>query len=108
MLWILQGLLAALFLFGGVAKLMMSGAVLSHQTGLPGSFMRFISIAELAGGIGLILPSALRVTIMIGAVVMSLKTGVADAIMPFVTGLLLLFVAYGRWRLVPIQSKEAR
>ena len=113
-LWIVQVLLAALFVFAGVSKLMMPIHELSHQTGMPGWFIRFISLAEVAGGLGLILPSALRirpmltplaalglVCIMIGAVVVSLSIGVKVALVPFVTGLLLLFVAYGRWRLAP-------
>jgi ABC-type spermidine/putrescine transport system permease subunit II len=35
---------------------------------------------------------------MIGAVAVSLKLGVGAALLPFVVGLLLAFVAYRRWR----------
>ncbi|MBM3218607.1 MAG: DoxX family membrane protein [Candidatus Rokubacteria bacterium] len=114
-LWIVQVLLAGLFLFGGVVKLMMPIAELTQQTGMPAWFMRFIPIAEILGGLGLLLPSLLRikprltplaaaglVIIMIGATVISLPGGVVMALMPLVTGLLAFFVAYGRWRLVPL------
>jgi len=41
-LWILQVLLGALFIFGGVAKLMMPIEELTKQVGLPGWFLLFI------------------------------------------------------------------
>ena len=117
-LWIVQVLLAGLFLFGGGVKLMMPIAELTQQTGMPAWFIRFISIAELLGGLGILLPALLRikpgltplaaaglVIIMIGATVISLPQGVT-ALMPAVTGLLAAFVAYGRWRLVPIAPKH--
>ena len=114
-LWIIQGLLAALFLFAGVMKLFMPLDALTKETGLPGLFMRFIAVAEALGGLGLILPGLLRirpgltplaaaglVLIMIGATVLTLVSGdVLPALMPLFVGLLLAFVAYGRWRLAP-------
>jgi hypothetical protein len=45
------------------------------------------------------------VILMIGATALSLKLGVAAALIPLVTGLLAAFVAYGRWRLAPISPK---
>ncbi len=114
-LWIVQVLLAALFLFGGVMKLMMSSEELSKAIALPVWFMRFISVCEVLGAVGLILPWLLRirpwltplaaaclVVIMIGAVVMTLMMmGVVPALLPLVVGLLLLFVAWGRRRPQP-------
>ena len=118
-LWILQVLLGGLFIFGGVAKLMMPIEELTKQVGLPGWFLLFISVAEVLGGIGLILPSLLRIApgltslaaaclviIMIGAVVVTVATGaVFGALFPLVVGLLLVFVAYGRWRVAPIPPR---
>ena len=118
-LWIIQGLLALLFVFAGGFKLYMPAEALEKETGLPGLFMRFIALCELLGGIGLILPSLLRirpgltplaavglVVIMIGATVLTLGKGdVAPALAPLVVGLLLAFVAYGRWRLAPQQAR---
>ena len=111
-LWIVQGLLALLFLFAGGMKLAMPIEEMTKQMPLPGWFLRFIGVAEVLGGLGLILPSltgirpgltplaaAGLVIIMIGATVLTLVTGgVATALFPLVTGLLLAFVAYGRRR----------
>ena len=111
MLWMLQGLLALLFLFAGTAKLMMPIAEMTRQTSLPGPFIRFLGVAEILGAMGLILPTLLGirplltplaaaglVIIMIGATVMSLPMG-PMAFLPLVTGILVAFVAYGRWRI---------
>ena len=47
--------------------------------------------------------------IMIGAVVVTIQTmGLAMAVLPFVTGGLQCFVAYGRWRLAPLGSRAGR
>lgn len=116
-LWIVQGLLAALFLFSGGMKLVMPLDQLTGPVPLPGPFVRFIGVAEVLGGLGLILPGLLRirpgltplaavglVIIMIGAVVIGLATGdVTAALIPAAVGILAAFVAYGRWRLVPAQ-----
>ena len=118
-LWILQVLLAALFIFGGGFKLVASPEQMAGPVAMPILFLRFIGLMELLGGLGLILPSLLRikpvltplaalglVIIMIGAVVVTLPAGFATALMPLVTGLLLAFVAYGRWRLAPIPDRS--
>ena len=117
-LWILQVLLALFFLFAGVMKFVMPVEQMTAQSGFPGWFFWFIGAVEILGGLGLLLPSLLRikpgltplaalglVIVMIGATVLSVKGGLAAALIPFVTGVLLALVAYGRWRLVPIQSK---
>jgi hypothetical protein len=114
-LWIVQGLLALLFLFAGGMKLVVPLEKLAGSVPLPGPFMRFIGVAEVLGAIGLILPGLLRirpgltplaasglVIIMIGATVITLAGGdLAQVPIPLVVGLLSAFVAYGRWRLAP-------
>ncbi len=109
-LWILQVPLAGLFLFAGVAKLGMPSDELARQTGLPALFMQFVSVAEVAGGLGLLLPGLVRIhreltpiaasgliLIMVGAVVVSaLRVSVGAAAMPFVVGALLVAVVRGR------------
>jgi hypothetical protein len=112
-LWVIQGLLALLFLFAGVVKLVIPAAELVKQTPmLSATFLRFVAVCEVLGAIGLILPWLLRiqpgltplaaaglVIIMIGATVVTLMTGgLAMALFPFLVGLLLVFVVYGRWR----------
>jgi hypothetical protein len=101
-LWIVQVLLAALFVFAGGMKLVAPIEEIAKQTGLPGGFLRFIGVAELLGGLGLVLPgltntltgltplaAAGLTIIMIGAVVLTLLiSGVGSALFPFVVGLL--------------------
>ena len=114
-LWIVQGLLAALFLFAGGAKLVLPLDQMAGPVALPGWFLRFLGVAEVLGALGLILPGLLRirpgltplaaaglVIIMIGATVVTLVGDMAAvALMNVVVALLAAFVAYGRWRLVP-------
>ena len=114
-LWIVQGLLALIFLFTGGTKLVLPIEKLTEQMSLPGLLVRFIGVAEVLGAIGLIVPGLLRirpgltplaaaglVIIMIGATVLTLAGGdVAPALIPLVVGLLSAFVACGRWRLAP-------
>lgn len=119
LLWVIQIVLALLFLFAGVAKLVTPAAQLTAQTPLPAAFLRFVSVMEILGGLGLVLPGMLHIKtvltplaalglfgIMIGAVVVTIQMlGIAPAALPFVTGALVLFVAYGRWRLAPLRAQ---
>ena len=114
-LWFVQALLAALFLFAGGMKLVTPIEEMTKQMAMPGWFLRFIGVAEFLGGLGLILPGLLRirpgltplaalglVIIMIGATVVSLKMGAGVmTLIPLVVGILAAFVAYGRGRLAP-------
>jgi uncharacterized membrane protein YphA (DoxX/SURF4 family) len=119
-LWIIQVLLALLFLFAGGTKLVLPIEVLKsmgspNQVQLPGLFIRFIGVCEVLGALGLILPGLLRIRptltplaaaglaiIMIGATVLTIiGDGVGLALIPLVVGVLAAFVAYGRWRLAP-------
>lgn len=114
-LWIVQVLLAALFVFAGVMKLVLPLAAMAGPVSLPGPFLRFIGVAEVLGGAGLILPGLLKIqegltsvaasgliVIMIGATtITTIGMGVAPALFPLVVGVLLAAVAYGRGRLTP-------
>ena len=64
-LWVLQVLLAALFLFAGGMKLVTPIAALTKQVALPGPFLRFIGLAEVLGALGLILPGLLRIRLVL-------------------------------------------
>ena len=111
-LWVLQVLLALVFLFAGGFKLAMPMAELAKVSPLSPVFLKFVSCCEILGAFGLVLPTALRirpgltplaaaglVIIMIGATTVTIATmGFAPAILPFVVGLLLLVVIRGRWR----------
>ena len=116
-LWIVQGLLAALFLFAGGAKLVLPLDQMAGPVALPGWFLRFLGVAEVLGALGLILPGLLRirpgltplaavglVIIMIGAIAVTLLGGdLVPAMISLVVGGLAAFVAYGRWRLAPLR-----
>lgn len=105
-----QGLLAAIFLFAGGSKLLMSAAALAENSDLPAMFLRFIGVCEVLGALGLILPGHLRipsvlislaatglVLIMAGAVVVTVATmGVAPALFPLAVGLVAATVAVMR------------
>jgi hypothetical protein len=111
-LWVVQGLLAALFLFAGVMKLVLPVEAMAGPVALPGLFLRFIGVCEALGAVGLILPGLLRihqeltpvaaaglVIIMVGAVVVTMMGGsIAPAVVPLIVGVLASSVAYGRTR----------
>ncbi len=116
-LWIIQGLLALLFLFTGGTKLFLPIEMLLAQmtVPLPGLLVRFIGLAEVVGALGLILPGLLRIRpgltwlagycliiILVGAVVITLIGGdVLGTLFPLIVGLLCAIVTYGRrsWKL---------
>jgi uncharacterized membrane protein YphA (DoxX/SURF4 family) len=114
-LWIVQALLAALFLFAGGMKLILPIEEMTKQIPMPGLFLRFVAVCEILGALGLILPWLLRirpgltplaaiglVIIMIGATATTLMMGqILTALFPLVVGILCVFVGYGRWRLAP-------
>jgi DoxX-like family len=110
LLWIVQVLLAALFLFAGGFKLVVPIEALAMPVPLPSGFLRFIGVAEVLGAIGLIFPGVLKmheeltplaaaglVVIMVGATAITGMAGaVASALMPFIVGVSSASVAVGR------------
>jgi uncharacterized membrane protein YphA (DoxX/SURF4 family) len=125
LLWIIQVLLALLFLFAGGTKLVLPVEVLNamgspNQVHLPGLLLKLVGLFEVLGALGLILPGLFRVKtgltplaaaglviIMIGAVVLTIiGDGIAMAIFPLVVLFLVAFVAYGRWRVAPLASRH--
>lgn len=110
LLWTIQVLVAALFLFAGGMKLVLPIEAMTKEMVLPGWFLRFIGVAEVTGALGLLLPwffglkrvltplaASGLVVIMIGATTLTLRSPKpAQAITPFVVGILLIIVAYGR------------
>jgi len=120
LLWTLQALLAALFLFAGVMKLVLPAQVLTAQSPLPVAFLRFIAVCETLGALGLILPGLFRIRtgltplaaagltiIMIGTVSMTVATmDVAPAVFPLVVDALTTTMAYARFRRIPLASSR--
>ena len=115
-LWTLQILLAALYLFAGGLKLVAAPDQLKPTPTDPAPsanmmvFLRMIGGFEVLGAAGLILPGVTGIKrhltsvaagclafIMAGAVVVSImQMGVKTAIFPFVVGILDLVVMFGR------------
>jgi len=120
LLWVIQALLALVFLFAAVTKFVLPAEQLT-QGGMLLEFIRFIGVCEILGAIGLIVPSVTRirpaltplaaaglVIIMIGATVVTLRTPQpAGTVIPCFVGLLAAFIAYGRWRLVPLHGRAS-
>lgn len=112
LLWIVQILLALLFLMSGVTKFIMPYAdmIKDSPVKFPHWFYLFIGICEILGGIGLVVPwltkikpgltplaASLLIVIMIGAtVVTAMSTMAPMAVVPAVVGLLCAFIAWGR------------
>lgn len=120
-LWIIQGVLCALFLFAGVSKLVMPIEAMTQQIHLPGVFLRFIGIVEISGALGLVLPGIFKrhseltslaaaglVVVMIGATSISLTMGAVVALFPFIVGILSATVAVGRIRVAPHRGSSLR
>lgn len=121
-LWIVQGLLAAAFGMAGFMKMTAPIEQLA-QNGMTfvqrfdAGTVRFIGIAEVLGAIGLILPSALRILPILTplaavgvAIIMILATNDhishGEPFMPTVVLFALaVFVAWGRYKMVPIRAK---
>jgi len=117
-LWLTQGALAVLFLMSGSTELTMAADEIPAKFGMdiPVWFMRFNGACEVAGALGLILPSVTRirpaltplaacglVVIMVGATTVMVIAGPAGGwIFPLLVGMAAAFVAYGRTHLAPI------
>lgn len=109
-LWTVQVLLTALFLFAGVSKLVATDSALADLYDLPTAFMRFVGVCEVLGGAGLVLPGVLHraswltplaaaglVGIMISATIVTVVTAsIAAALAPFAVGVVAASVAYAR------------
>ena len=122
-LWVLQIILAALYLMAGIQKAFGDLSVVVKTifwvAYTPALLVRFIGICELLGAAGLILPGALKITpqltalaaaglavIMLLANLMHLYRG-EDYVLPMTLLLFVLaaFVVYGRWKLAPFVAK---
>lgn len=122
-LWVVQSLLAAMFLMAGANKLFQSIPELSKMLPwvleVPEGLVRFIGMSELIGGFGLLLPAIFRIKpmltpiaaiglalVMLSATFFHISKGEASVIaMPIVFMAMAVFVAWGRIKSIPIQSK---
>jgi uncharacterized membrane protein len=123
-LWILQVLLGVYFVFVGAIHFVIPPGLpepMSWMYELSPALHYFSGIAEILGGLGLILPGAFKiqtrltplaaaglVLVMIGAMVWHLQRGETSNIaMNLILAALLAFVAYGRWQLSPLKDRAA-
>ena len=122
-LWVAQGVLAAAFFAAGLMKV--TSPIEQLQANMPwvsgamGPFVRWIGAVEVAGAVGLILPSATRiqprltvlaavglVLVMAGAAATHLARGeFAGLGAPVVIGLLAALIAWGRSKKAPIAPR---
>lgn len=123
-LWIAQILLGALFIMAGSMKSTQPLAELSKSLPWVNDFslgmVRFIGISQLLGGIGLLLPALLRIKpiltslaalglclIMIFSFIYHINKGEYEALgINVVLGAIALFIAWGRYKKVPIVAKK--
>lgn len=122
-LWVLQVTLGLFFMMIGYSHALAPFDEVAQQAvwmqHVPRALSLFIGYAELAGGLGLIIPSATRIapwltplaalgiaTIMILAIAFHIVRGEASVVaFPALAAALALFVAWGRWRKAPITPR---
>ncbi|APZ46048.1 hypothetical protein BW723_06945 [Polaribacter reichenbachii] len=121
-LWIAQVLVALMLLWGGYAKLATPLEELSKMMPWAAenqSLLTFTGIIDVLGGLGLLLPSLLKIkpqftvyaaygtmTLMVAAAIFHISRGEYEAIaINIIIFLIALFVAWGRTKKAPILPK---
>ena len=122
LLWVLQVLLALAFLAHGVMLLVPPQAIAEQlNASLPRWFQVFLGVAEVLAAVGLTLPGMTRIQpwlvplaaagimiVMVSATIFHLMRGeVGPAMTTIVLLAIATFVAYMRWRVLPIQPRAA-
>jgi uncharacterized membrane protein YphA (DoxX/SURF4 family) len=120
LLWVLQVLLALAFLAHGLMFLFPPPAIAEQMNAsLPRWFQVFLGAAEVLAAIGLTLPGITRIQpwlvpwaaagimfVMVSATIFHVMRGeVSSAITTAVLLVMATFVAYMRWRVMPIQPR---
>lgn len=121
-LWVVQVLLAVVFLMTGAMKAFMPlnevAKTMRWVPDVPVGLVRFIGLAELAGALGLILPSVtkiqpkltslaavgLGVVALLGAILHFTRGEGALTPLNFILAAMAAFVAWGRTRKAPISA----
>jgi uncharacterized membrane protein len=122
-LWVTQVLLAAMYLMAGSTKLLQPieemAMMMPWVADTPAGLVRFIGLSELLGGLGLLLPSILRIQpkltvfaalgltlVQVLASGFHLSRGETSALgMNFLLIAMAVFIAWGRAKKVPIAPK---
>jgi hypothetical protein len=120
-LWILQGVLALVFLAHGVMFLVPPPDIAVQMNAmLPRWFQLFLGITEVLAAVGLTLPGLTRILpglvpaaaagvmiVTVSATLLHLwRSEFSSAAITFVLLLIAAFVALGRWRRLPIVSRR--
>lgn len=122
-LWVLQWLFGVYFVAIGIMHFIVPEglpAPMEWMYDLDDTVHVIVGIAEILGGLGLILPSITRVQpqltifaavglllVMVGAVVYHVDRGEGQSVVTNVfIGAVMAFIAYGRWKLVPIPPRD--
>ena len=120
-LWTLQVLLGLFMaLVSGLPKLILPIDALPMPIPIPGPLLVLVGAAEVAGGLGLILPGILKIRpgltplaaaglglVAIGGTVYQLAAGEpGNAVFAATIALLCAFVGYGRWQLAPHRARS--
>jgi len=121
--WVAQVILGLLFGMAGVLKTFTPMAELATKipwtAEVPEMLVRFIGVSELLGAIGILLPAALRIRprltplaaaglalVMALAILFHIARGEAQVLgLPLVLAALSAFVAWSRFRKVPVQGR---
>jgi putative oxidoreductase len=108
-MWVVSVLLAALFLFAGLPKLLMPGKMLSQWVYAPW-FLTVVGVCETLGAIGLLIPrvaalaAACLSVIMIGAVYTLVSVHMPKQLpVPIVVFIVLIWMAYMRRKEIKAQ-----
>jgi len=122
LLWVLQVLLAVVFIAHGLLLLMPPPDIAAQMVmSLPRWFWVFLGVAEVAAAIGLTLPGLTRVMpslvtwaavgimiVMISATIYHvMRNEISSAVVTFVLLLMATFVAYVRLRVMPIEARRS-
>jgi hypothetical protein len=122
MLWLLQFVLALVFLAHGLLLLAPPAELIEQINTTIGPVLRLIiGVAEVLAAVGLTVPGLTRllpwllsaaaaglIPVMTGATVFHIARGEnGSAVTTFVLLVLVVFVAYVRWKVVPIAARPA-
>jgi hypothetical protein len=121
LLWVLQVLLAAAFFAHGMLFLTPPASLVEQMNAsLPRWFQLFLGVAEVLAAVGITLPGATRILpwlvwcaaggimiVMISATIFHVMRGeISSAVITAVLLAMASFVAYMRWRVVPITTRR--
>jgi len=122
-LWIAQVALAAFMITGALLKFMpieQIAAMMPWTGQLPPLMVRLLGFVDLLGALGLILPALLHIkpqvtpwtatgviVLMLCAIIFHVSRGEAAVIgVNIVTAFIALFIAWGRFKIAPISSRQ--